>query len=279
MILRHFLVVASLIAALLAMPPQAQADDEEEAPSATDRPSSLPAPVHEGFGARAGALLNLFGPTDLASPFVYLDFGLRYKAHEYYFDLKLPALVLAIDALTTVLFDSLSSGVTLAERLNGDLGFSPGHLELGHIRLGYRFAVDPPATSRRLSRPLNAAAGVFATADVLVFELRRDVDPGLAAESGYDDPLLIAAGFFGAFGATFERLQFDLAIGAGTAVRGQQIDRERQVILLLFDLDLQFELAHGLAAYLRPRLTTYFTRLTPMATLGAGLTTGITIRL
>lgn len=275
-----FLARVSLFTALLTLFFIRPAPGEEEVRPETPPPTLS---AHQGLGLRTGLLLNtLIPPAHNTEPFFYLDIGLRYQADDYYFDLRLPALILLLDGLISLLLpeNPYSSGARLADKLNRNIfAYHVGYFELGSSRLGSRFILPPPQRPYQRLRQLSLAMGIFATAELLIFNFRRDLTEESLVEFGYDDPLLISAGLFGALGADFDEFQVDFSLGAAMALRGVDVNRDRRVIILLTELDLQLALTRRLALYLRPRLTTYFTRLTPAATFGAGLTTGVNIRL
>lgn len=243
----------------------------QESEEIDDSPS-----IHEQTGLWGGLLVNGMFGADSPETFQYFDFGLRHKRGEYHIELRAPALALMIDVLY-MLTGWFASEVPepLITRLNPS---DPGHWELGHARLGYRFLLVPPGDFELWSGPVETAVGFFGTADLISFANRRDVDQSELNSLGYDDPLVLGAGAFVALGTTREEMQYDVAFGVGRGIRGMENDPEREVTIFMTDLDLQYAPGgRNFAWYLRPRLTGYVTRLSPSVNVGGGLSTGITL--
>lgn len=234
--------------------------------------------THERFGMRLGFLMNGLAGAEEQRVWRYFDLGFRYKAGEYYFDFRAPALTILIDLLIMVFVE-----VTMdrwhdpfIERFN-DYGM-PNHWELGHARLGYRFRLSPPHNFRTWTEPIDVALGIFGTADLVVFEMRRDIDRDRAQELGYLDPFVLGVGGFMALGNTYDGFQYDVALSLGMAVRGEDENPDRRVLIAALDADFNIDVSSRFAFYVRPRLTGYFTRLSPRSNIGTGLSGGINMR-
>lgn len=239
--------------------------------------------VHDGFGLRGGLLLNGMFASELPLFLRYFDLGLRYKSGEYYLEARAPALTVIADGLVTVamMFLRDTQPRLALESLNaaGPTAHLLAHWELAHGRMGYRFLLVPPGDLEVWSEPLEASIGVFGTADVLMFDLRRNIDTTQAQEYGYsNDPVVFGAGAFAAVGRTRGDLQYEIGVGVGRAIRGLENDPRRTVTIITGDVDFQYAFgAERFALYLRPRITAYLTQLDPSVNVGAGLTSGVTV--
>lgn len=272
---RYFICAFAFLGLLsLAPPAEAQFVDDEEDQSR--RHNNFIS--NEGFGLRVGILANGMIGAEKPILFRYFDLGFRYKAGEYYIDIRAPVLTLIGDGILVIGSEILFNRYfdPLFEQFNQVNDMT--HWELAHARIGYRFRLAPLDTMENWTEPIDMAVGFFGTTDLIFFEFRRDIERTDARELGYDDPLVIGAGGFVALGNTTERFQYDVALGLGGAIRGADVDPDRRVIIAMIDADFQFEIGYGAAAYIRPRVTTYITRLSPATNVGMGLTGGLNIR-
>lgn len=231
---------------------------------------------HEGFGLRLGFFGHGLFDTEEGAPFRFFDVGMRYKVGEYYFDLRAPVLALIVDGAWVLFKDFVlyQYDELWVERLNNFNILN--YWELAHAKMGYRFRSAP---SEFWGEPRDISIGIFGTAELLFLETRR----GLERDDdyfryGYDDPLIVGAGGFLAIGDTTPSFQYDVSLNLGVAVRGESVGMERQVYMAGLDADFQYEIGYGAALYLRPRVNTYLTRITPMVHLTWGLSTGVNIR-
>lgn len=267
--MRHLIIICCTLV-LLGTPAVAAAEspDAEEAGQAVS--------VHDRWAVRGGLLFNgMFGGDD-AEVMQYFDLGLRFKSGEYHAELRAPALGVLFDLLFMLAGWAVADvPEPLFERLNSS---EPGYWELGQARLGYRFLLVPPWESGLWSGPVETAVGFFATAELIAFTDRRGVDFSEANSYGYDDPFVLGGGGFIAFGETDEHLQYDLALGVGRGIRGVDDNPDRSVTFLMADLDFQYAPGQSrFAWYVRPRLNTYVTRLSPSVTVTGALTAGLTV--
>lgn len=249
------------------------AEDDEASQSHVYRDRSI---SHQGFGIRLGFYVHGLLDTENAAPIRYFDLGMRYKHGEYYFDFRLPALFLLLDGLWVLTREFTTDSFTSfpIERLN-DFNLM-AYWELAHGKMGYRFRTAPPDN---WGRPLDIALGVFASAELLILDLRRNLDRNnVYFDDDYDDPLAIIAGGFLSLGDTSADFQYDLSLTLGSAFLGEDGPSERLLLLAGLDADLQYEIGYGAALYLRPRLHTYLTRLSPAFHLSWALSTGLNIR-
>ena len=272
----HLWALPLLFALALAGSSLAHAEEEPAEVLAEEPTRSRRAISNQGLGLRAGFLVHNLSPSEEQLPFLYLDLGLRHKAGEYYFDLRLPGAAILLDGLW-YLFNEfvLNRRSRLAiERLNRNYAY----WEIGHGRLAYRWELTPPETFQDWEVPLDLAIGLFGTADLLFLYNLPEVDQDDLLVYGYDDPFVLGAGAFAALGRTTERMQFDVALGLGWGVRGIEVEPERRVGIILLDADFLFEIGAGFGAYIRPRVTTYITRLSRPLAFGTGLTAGVNVR-
>lgn len=275
---RHLLAAIAATVVLMGFWAPATAYDGGGGEPAAEAPAAEETPmVHDGLGLRFGLLFNALFDVEEASAMRYFDFGVRSKTGEYYVDFRLPGVMAVVDGV--ILFWRVMAmdnprAEPFLEMMNS--GLDPSHWEIGHGRIGYRFLLVPPGDYEVWDRSWEAAVGFFGTADIALFELRRDVEQG--AVGAYQDPLVIGAGGFFAIGRTNPEVQYDVALGVGRAVAGMDMDADRDVTIITADADLQF--TGGMertAIYVRPRLTTYITDMEPAMHTAGGLTFGVNV--
>ncbi len=254
---------------------QEEAEQEEAEQEAEPTPSRRGI-SNQGLGLRVGFLLQNLSPGELTLPFRYLDLGLRYKAGEYYFDLRAPAMSVVLDGLWYVFNEFVLDRYTelFLERLNFDFAY----WELAHARLGYRTQLSPPENFRTWTEPVDLAVGFFGTLDLVFLYNLRGVEREDLTTYGYDDPLVVGTGAFVALGRTSDRMQFDMSLGLGWTLRGVEENPDRRIGLILLDADFLFEIRGGFGAYIRPRATLFITRLSRQVSAGMGLTGGLNVR-
>lgn len=234
---------------------------------------------HQGFGLRLGYFIQGLADTEIASPFHYFDFGLRFKTGEYYFDFRAPSILLILDGLYVLGREIFFFEYTelFVERLNNFNAIA--FWEIAHGKMGYRFRIAPPPDLESWTEPVDVALGVFASLELLFLDFRRDIDRDSDYyDLGYDDPLVVSAGGFLAIGDTKDHLQYDVALAFGAAIRGEYDNPDRQIFLTALDADFQYEIGYGAALYLRPRLHAYITKTTPAIHIAGALSAGLNIR-
>ncbi|TXD36680.1 hypothetical protein FRC98_12690 [Lujinxingia vulgaris] len=270
-----------LIALIIAAPAHAQTTPDSTAPFAEKLPDNvrLVGPSHERFALRVGLYGQmLFGAEDTYL-FRYADMGFRYKAGEYHIDVRIPGLMVLPDLLAMMTREQFTGQfeTPFLESINEDNPDIFQAWEILHARLGYRFQVQPRTRDERTPRPVDIAIGLYGGVEMLFFEIRKDVNQERMREFGYDDPLMVVGGFFVSAGRSMEKVQFDVALALGTAVRGEEVNPDRSVLTAALDLDLLIELGYGVGVYLRPRLHAYLTDLDPALNISAALSSGLNI--
>ena len=270
-----------LIALMVAAPTHAQTTPESTAPLTENLPDNvrLVGPSHERFGLRVGLYgQTLFGAED-THLFRYADMGFRYKAGEYHIDVRVPGLMVLPDLLAMLTREQFTGQFSTPwlESINAENPDIFQAWEILHARMGYRFKVQPSSRNERTPLPVDIAIGLYGGVEMLLFEVRTDVNQERMRELGYDDPLLVVGGFFVSAGRSTERVQYDVALALGTAVRGEEVNPDRQVLTAALDLDLLIEVGYGAGVYLRPRLHAYLTDLDPALNISAAFSTGLNI--
>lgn len=241
-----------------------------------DAPESPPI-RRDGSSLRLGLLLNALADAPETGPLFYFDLALQHRQGEYYFDLRAPALMILVDGAIALVRLLLSpDALPLFITMNGE--DVPGHWELGHARLGYRFRLVPPDDWEGLQNSYNAAVGLLGTADIVGFETRRDLDAAQAVDAGYPDPFVVGAGGFFMVGREQELVSYDLSLGGGLGRSAFGRIGAGPVYFFTADADIRYELEFRGSVYLRPRLTAYLTEMDPALHLTMGLTTGLSLR-
>ncbi|TXC69507.1 hypothetical protein FRC91_18110 [Bradymonadales bacterium TMQ1] len=239
----------------------------------------LVGPIHERFGLRVGLYSQmLFGAED-THLFRYADMGFRYKGGEYHIDVRVPGLMVLPDFLAMMTREQFTGQfeTPFLESINEENPDIFQAWEILHARMGYRFQVQPPVRNERIPLPADLAIGLYGGVEMVFFEVRKDVNQERMRELGYDDPVMIVGGFFASAGRSTERVQFDVALALGTAVRGEEANPDRSVLTAALDLDLLIQVGYGTGIYLRPRVHAYLTDLDPALNISAAFATGLNI--
>ncbi|MBA2663140.1 MAG: hypothetical protein H0U74_12665 [Bradymonadaceae bacterium] len=216
--------------------------------------------IHDGLGWRMGLLAHGMVSSGQGRPFVYPDFGLRYKHGDFYVDLKAPFWFGLLDALQFIvqreLFDSADPR-SVFEALNPIEHLV--YFEVGHLRLGqtFSFHVFDDPDEGVAGMPLRLSVGMmvlveWAVVDSLLIDaIETFEDPSL------HDPLFLAPGAFVALGSDAPRTRYDLALGIGRDIFALDNYQATNSWIVSLDLDLQIALLPDLAAYFRARASTY----------------------
>lgn len=274
--LRATLVLCAWLTILFSSAPaSAQSRASDELPEGV----RLVGPSHERFALRAGVYGQMLFGAETQELFRYFDMGFRYKASEYHIDVRVPGLMVLPDMLVLLTREqfSVTYEQPLLETINGENADIFQAWEVLHARLGYRFQVQPSARDTRTPLPIDIAIGLYGGAELMFFEVRKDIDPELMRELGYDDPLMVVGGAFISVGRSSPKTQYDVALAMGTAVRGEDLNPDRSVLTAAIDLDLLIEIGYGAGVYLRPRLHAYLTDLDPALNISAAFSTGFNI--
>ena len=227
-----------------------------------DPPEVVIKPARESLALRVGFVNSGLFDSGQGRPFIYLDFGLRYKASGFYIDVKFPALVAGLDFASYQLQQlmGINKPFSLLEAFNDPIHYA-AYLEPAHVRLGQTFdtALGNP--------PLQLSAGIFSLFDFAFLDLTRRDDDRDTFEDIDDpsaiDPFFVVVGGFGAVGGKLPYTAWDLALGVGWDVYQNSNYEPAAGAVIYVDLDIQIDPLASIGGYFRWRLSTY-THLSPL---------------
>ena len=272
-------LLSALVTALLwaGVPAESAAQPAEIREAQERQPQEPPMIRREGTGLRLGLLVQGLVDAPNTGPIFYFDLGLKHKVGEYYLEVRAPVLFMLIDGMITLVrFLFQPNAMPFFFMMNGD--DLPGHWELGHARLGYRFRLIPPGNTGLLQNSYTAAVGFLATADMVAFEARRDLSASQARAAGYPEPFVIGGGGFFKVGREQELVSYDLSVGGGLGRSMFEQVGAGPVYFFTADADIRYELEIRGSVYIRPRITTYVTEMDPAVHVTGSLTTGLDLR-
>lgn len=210
-------------------------------------------PTRDSFAIRVGVLHSGLFDSNQGRPFFYLDTGLRYKADQYYVDLKLPAFVAGLD-WASYQFQGLlgvNEPFNLFEAANDPIQYA-AYLEPAHLRLGQTFYTP---IGLRLS------AGFFTLVDFVFFDLalfNRDPDEFTSIDApNANDPFVLAPGGFFSVGTELPISEWDFAIGIGPDVYQNPDYVPANGVVIYGDLEVEIDPLQDIGAYIRTRFSTY----------------------
>jgi hypothetical protein len=248
---------AAAVLALLLATTNAHAQDDVP-------PLEEPVPPRDSLCLRVGVLNSGLFDSGQGRPFIYLDFGARYKADGFYVDIKLPAIVAGLDfgSHSIQRLIGIEKPFNLFEALNDPIHYA-AYLEPGHARLGQTFDTTIG------SPPLQLSAGIFSLFDFAFFDLTRQKDEETSRsfddidDTDAIDPFIVAVGGFVAVGGQLPYTAWDLALGAGWDVYQNPVYAPASGAVIYLDLDIQVDPLKSVGGYFRWRLSTY-THMSPI---------------
>jgi len=220
----------------------------------------------DNTGARFGFVVAGLVDSGQQRPFVYIDFGLRMKDDDYYFDAKLGALAAGLDyGFRTIQAESfgMDPPFSFIETLNEPIQYG-SHLEAISLRLGKTFTSYPFLSQTppdEFPSPFRVSVGPAFLAELVFFDLpllNSDPEEFDGPDvSGANDPVVLGAGGFVALGGKAPGVAYDVALVFAQDVFTWSDYAPLSGQILSIDTEIVVELSKDIGVYNRFRISTY----------------------